>query len=67
MKERLAFWKKDKRRIGEKLVNTQFSIRLIDEELLFVREQAKINCCSVNSYIRKCINAEKTKVNLTQD
>ena len=59
---KLPFWKKQ-----NKSINKQFSIRLTSKELAFVKAQSEIDCCSMNSFIRKCIKKQEIRVNSDLD
>jgi len=55
---KLPFWNKDKRRLGEELLNQHFHLRLAQSEIDFIKKESADNCCSGNSIIRKLVKRE---------
>ena len=55
-------WNKDKRRKDEELLNAPFSLRLTKTEIEWIKEQAKEDCTSINSIIRKAIRQYRKRV-----
>jgi len=57
----LPFWKKDKRRLDDELLDQHFHLRLGQSEIDYVKKEAEVNCCSGNSIIRKLIKKDMKK------
>lgn len=57
----LPFWKKDKRRLDEELLNKHLHLRLGQSEIDYIKKEAEVNCCSANSIIRKLIKKDMKK------
>ena len=58
----MSFFKRDKRRKGEELVNRPFSLMLTNSEFEWVGLQAKKECNSRIGIIRKAIKLYKLQV-----
>ena len=58
----MAFWAKDKRRDNEELIDKKVSLVLTNSERDWIVIQAREECTSQNSIIRKCIKLYKKKV-----
>ena len=56
------FWERDNRRKAEELINVPFSLVLTLSERTWLRNQAKEECTSETSIVRKSLKGYRTQI-----
>ena len=62
----IPFWKKGKTKREGELINTPFALVLKRSEKEWIKSQAKFECTSSNSIVRKSIKLYKSKIESNQ-